>query len=242
MKSLSCVIHSAAPCPPEIKRQMIDWLGPILNEFYAGSEQFGVLRLSSDEWLNHPGAVGRDDKGVIRITDEFGKHVATGHVGGIYFDVPSDFSYFNDPEKTARAFRAGSGYTYGDIGYLDTEGYLYLTDRRDFVVISGGVNIYPQEIEGVILGHPRVMDVAVFGVPDDDFGEKVVAVVEPVEMTDLDQLAAELKDHCRRELAPYKQPRYGRLIRTSLVGTTASFIRRRFGMTTCANYGRGSSA
>jgi long-chain acyl-CoA synthetase len=178
--SLRAVIHSAAPCPPEVKRQMIAWLGPVIVEYYAATEGGGTL-ITSPEWLRKPGSVGLPWAGSqVRVLDRAGQEVAPGRPGLVYMKMgSSSFSYHRDEEKT-RAARAGDLFTVGDIGYLDEDGYLFLCDRSSDVIISGGVNIYPAEIEAELSGHPAVADAAVFGIPHDDWGEEVKAVVEPV--------------------------------------------------------------
>ena len=213
ISSLRYVIHGAAPCPPEVKRAMIDWLGPILHEYYAGSEGGAGFLVSSEEWLTRPGTVGRlPAPEALKILDEEGGEIAEpGRPGTLYFQVSpiSPFEYFKDPAKTAAAHRDGY-FTLGDVGYLDDDGYLFLTGRTAECIISGGVNIYPQEIEDVLLAHPKVLDVAVFGVPNSEMGEEVKAVVQPVpgvEPPPGEALAAELQAWCEGRLAHYKWPR-----------------------------------
>ena len=178
--SLRAVIHSAAPCPPEVKWQMIAWLGPVIVEYYAATEGGGTL-ITSQEWLRKPGSVGLPWAGSqVRVLDRAGQEVAPGQQGLVYMKMgSSSFAYHRDEEKT-RAARAGDLFTVGDIGYLDSDGYLFLCDRSSDVIISGGVNIYPAEIEAELSGHPAVADAAVFGIPHDDWGEEVKAMVEPV--------------------------------------------------------------
>jgi len=201
-------IHSAAPCPVEVKERMIQWWGPILHEYYSGSESIGMCAISSEEWLSHKGSVGRAQRGVVHILDEAGAELPAGATGLVYFETATVLRYHNDPEKTARAHNTRGWATMGDIGYLDQEGYLYLTDRRDFVIISGGVNIYPQECENLLHTHPKVHDVAVFGVPNEEFGEEVKAVIVPVPgVTASAELARELIDYCRSRIASLKCPR-----------------------------------
>jgi long-chain acyl-CoA synthetase len=177
--SLRAVIHSAAPCPPDLKRAMIDWLGPVIVEYYAATEGGGTL-ITADQWLRKPGSVGRPWPGSqVRVLDRAQREVAAGQQGLVYLRMgTSQFSYYNDAEKTAAA-RAGDLFTVGDIGYLDEDGYLFLCDRSSDMIISGGVNIYPAEIESALAGHPAVADVAVFGIPHPDWGEEIKAVVEP---------------------------------------------------------------
>jgi acyl-CoA synthetase (AMP-forming)/AMP-acid ligase II len=200
-------IHGAGPCPIAVKEAMLDWWGPIIHEYYAGTEGAGMCRIGPEEWLTHKGSVGRSARGPVLIVDDDGNELPTGEVGQIWFANSSDFRYHGDETKTAEA-RRGAGGTFGDIGYLDDDGYLYLTDRKSFTINAGGVNIYPQEIEDVLLAHPAVHDVAVFGLPNDEYGEEVKAVVEPdpAVIAD-DDLAAELLAHCRTKLAGYKIPR-----------------------------------
>jgi len=216
LSSLELVIHAAAPCPAEVKRQMIGWLGPKITEYYAGSEGNGITIISSGEWLQRPGSVGRAIGAVVHIAGPDGQELPAGENGAIYFDG-GKFEYHNDPAKTAGSVNERGWSTLGDIGRLDADGYLYLADRRTDLIISGGVNIYPAEVEEALIMHPAVADVAVIGVPDDEMGQSVVAVVQPAarELDDpaatapLDQpaLAAELLAHCRSRLASFKCPR-----------------------------------
>ncbi len=208
LSSLRTVIHAAAPCPVEIKRQMLDWFGPIIYEYYAGSEGGGFCAVGPDEWLAHPGTVGRALGATVHITDEDGTEQPTGEVGQIWFESGVRFRYHHDEEKTKAAFNEHGWNTLGDVGYLDAEGYLYLTDRISHMIISGGVNIYPQEIEDVLVMHLGVADVAVIGAPDEEMGESVMAVVQPTDPdADEDALAAELDALCRSQLAGFKCPR-----------------------------------
>jgi acyl-CoA synthetase (AMP-forming)/AMP-acid ligase II len=207
LSSLRNVIHSAAPCPVSVKRQMLDWWGPIIYEYYSGTEDVGSTFISPQEWLAHPGSVGRPVE-ECHIVGPDGEEHGAGQVGVVYFAGGRSFEYHNDPDKTASAANAKGWRTLGDMGYLDEDGYLYLTDRQANMIISGGVNIYPQEAENVLAGHPAVVDVAVFGVPDDEMGEKVKAVVQPADSAvPGDDLEAELIAYCRTELATYKCPR-----------------------------------
>jgi len=178
VSTLQSAIHAAAPCPPDVKQQMIDWWGPILIEYYAGSEANGVTIITSDEWLSHRGSVGKSFLGPIRIVGPNGEELPVGEIGDVYFESGLTFQYNNDPEKTSKAFLRAGCSTLGDVGYLDDEGYLYLTDRAAYTIISGGVNIYPQETEDLLICHPDVADVAVFGVPNAEMGEEVKAVVQ----------------------------------------------------------------
>ncbi|HVM08286.1 MAG TPA: acyl-CoA synthetase [Acidimicrobiales bacterium] len=211
VSSLQVAIHAAAPCPVEVKRQMIEWWGPILSEYYAGTEGNGSTRISSEEWLAHPGSVGRAAAGTIHICDDLGNELPIGEAGTVYFEQPRmPFEYHGDPEKTRNAQHPEhpNWSTLGDIGYLDEEGYLYLTDRKAFMIISGGVNIYPQEIEDALILHPKVGDVAAFGIPHDEMGEEVKAVVEPAAGVEPSpELERELIEFARSHIAHYKVPR-----------------------------------
>jgi acyl-CoA synthetase (AMP-forming)/AMP-acid ligase II len=187
---------------------MIEWWGPILYEYYSGTEGPGTCAITSEQWLEHPGSVGPPVIGEVHIVDDDGVECPTGQVGSIYFSGGPTFSYHNDAEKTTGALNDQGWATLGDVGYLDDDGYLYLTDRKAFTIISGGVNIYPQEIEDVLVGHPAVQDVAVFGVPNEDLGEEAKAVVELVDAALAGpETAAMLTDYCREHLASYKLPR-----------------------------------
>ncbi|WP_157245234.1 AMP-binding protein [Nonomuraea typhae] len=210
VSSLTCAIHAAAPCPVPVKERMIEWWGPIVHEYYAGTEGNGFLYVGSQDWLAHKGTVGRSLLGTVHICDEEGNDLPPGEHGTVYFADGPRFEYHGDPGKTAAAGDPrGRGWTtLGDIGYLDEDGYLYLTDRRSYMIISGGVNIYPQEAENILSMHPKVADVAVFGIPDEEMGEQVKAVVQPVSPEDAGPgLAAELIAYCRDRLAHYKCPR-----------------------------------
>jgi long-chain acyl-CoA synthetase len=209
--SLRTVWHTAAPCPPAIKRAMIEWWGPVINETYAASDGGIGTLISSDEWLAKPGSVGRASPlSTILVVDDDGHPVPTGQVGTIYIQnrLGGDVSYHNDHEKTERAHLAPGVVTVGDVGYLDDDGYLFLSDRKIDMIISGGVNIYPAEIEARLLDHPAVVDAAVFGVPDDEFGEQVkAAVVLTDDLEPTDALIEQLTEFCREQLAGYKVPR-----------------------------------
>ena len=208
ISSLKGAIHAAAPCPADVKAKMIEWWGPILIEYYAGSEGNGVTVCTSKEWLQHRGSVGRAVVGKVKILDENDNELAPGEIGGVYFADAPTFAYHNDPEKTRRAYNARGWSTLGDVGYVDAEGYLYLTDRKAYMIISGGVNVYPQETEDVLITHPAVADVAVFGVPNAEMGEEVKAVVQPHDMGRAGkELEAELIAFCRQHLSPLKCPR-----------------------------------
>lgn len=208
LRSLRCALHAAAPCPIEVKEQMLDWWGPVIYEQYSGSEGNGSTMIGPQDWLRHKGSVGRPLMGELRIVGEDGEPLPTGEVGTVYFESQRRFEYHNDPDKTRDAFNERGWSTLGDVGYLDKDGYLYLTDRRAYMIISGGVNIYPQEAENVLTMHPKVADVAVFGVPNDEFGEEVKAVVQPTDMALAGpELEAELIAYCRERLAALKCPR-----------------------------------
>src|SRR4051794_41116451 len=208
LSSLQQVVHAAAPCPVEVKRQMIDWWGPIISEFYSSSEGAGATFVAAADWLAHPGTVGRPMLGRMYVLDDDGHEVAPGEIGTIWADAPQRFEYLNDQDKTRAQHNDRGWTTVGDVGYVDDDGYLYLTDRKAYMIISGGVNIYPQEVEDVLIGHPRVHDVAVFGVPNPEFGEEVKAVVQPDTMDGAGgELADELIAYCRSHLAGYKCPR-----------------------------------
>ena len=208
MSSLQCAIHGAAPCPIPVKEQMIEWWGKILFEYYAGSEANGFVQINSVDWLAHKGSVGRPMAGGIHVCNEAGEELPSGDKGIIYFGGGSEFEYYKDREKTDDTRHARGWSTLGDIGYVDSEGYLYLTDRQHFMIISGGVNIYPQEAENVLIMHEQVMDVAVFGIPNPEYGEEVKAAVQLKDPKEAGvALEAELLEFCRRQLSPIKCPR-----------------------------------
>ena len=210
VSSLQCAIHAAAPCPVEVKRKMIDWWGPVIHEYYAGTEGNGLTYASSADWLANPGTVGKAVLGEIHILDDDGKELEPGEIGGVYFSGGGGFEYHHDTEKTA-ASRSGSSSTLGDVGYVNENGFLFLTDRKAHMIISGGVNVYPQEAENTLTMHPAVVDVAVIGVPNEDFGEEVKAVVQPVTMPADDAAAQKLEEeliaYCREHHADIKCPR-----------------------------------
>jgi long-chain acyl-CoA synthetase len=212
LSSLIFILHGAAPCPVEVKQRLMEWLGPIVWEYYAATEGSGTL-VSPHGWLRRPGTVGKvDPPDHVRILDSEGAEAARGEVGTVYLKAPAPtatgrFEYYKAPEKTAGAY-AGDYFTLGDYGYVDADGYLFLTDRSAHLIISGGVNIYPAEVEAVLIGHPAVGDVGVVGVPDDDWGELVVAVVEPQPgIVPSPELGRELVEWCRGRIAHYKCPR-----------------------------------
>ena len=208
LSSMKMAVHAAAPCPVDIKHQMIEWWGDIIHEYYAGTENNGFTSITSHEWLNHPGSVGQAKLGIPHICNEAGDELPIGLEGEVYFENGHQFIYHNDPQKTASACNHHGWTTLGDIGRLDEEGYLYLTGRKSFLIISGGINIYPQETENILLGHPMVLDAAVIGIPDEEFGESVQAVVQPVTPSKAsEQLAEDLISYCRQNLSPIKCPK-----------------------------------
>jgi long-chain acyl-CoA synthetase len=211
LSSHEVAIHAAAPCPTEVKHQMIEWWGPILQEYYAASERNGSTRINSEEWLRKPGSVGKAVMGTVHVCDDDGKELGVGEDGVVYFERESVvFTYHNDPERTREAQHPQypNWSTMGDVGHLDEDGYLYLTDRKTFMIISGGVNIYPQMIEDALCLHPLVHDVAVIGVPNPDFGEEVKAIVETADgVTHDEEVRTELMDFARERLASYMIPR-----------------------------------
>lgn len=209
VSSMQFAIHAAAPCPIETKEQMIEWWGPVIVEYYAASEGIGITIIDSANWLTHKGSVGPALIGELHIVDDDGNEVPQGEIGTIYFGgAQATFEYHDEPEKTAGAYNDKGWATTGDVGYVDEEGFLYLTDRKNFMIISGGVNIYPQEIENLLITHDKVADVAVFGVPHDEFGESVQAVVEPMNWADAtDEVAIELVEWMRERLSHIKVPR-----------------------------------
>ncbi len=207
ISSLTNVMHAAAPCPIDLKHKMLDWWGPVIYEYYGATEGGGTM-VRAEEWLERPGTVGRPWPGAdVRILDDEGKELPAGELGTVYMKLMMDFSYKDEPEKTAEG-RRGDYFTVGDVGEMDSEGYLFLRDRKIDMIISGGVNIYPAEIEAVLLSHPSVADAAVFGIPHEDWGEEVKAVVELTEgATAAPDVEAALLAHCGDNLASYKCPR-----------------------------------
>jgi long-chain acyl-CoA synthetase len=207
VSSLQCVIHAAAPCPVDVKQQMMQWFGPIIHEYYGGTEGFAGTTIGPEEWLAHPGSVGIPMAPVHVVGDD-GTELSTGQTGELYFEGGPAFEYFKDPAKTASVYNDRGWRSLGDMGYVDEDGYLYLTDRSTFMIVSGGVNIYPQEAENLLVMHPKLVDAAVFGIPNDEFGEEVKAVVQPVDgVASGPDLEDELIEYCRTHLAGYKCPR-----------------------------------
>ncbi len=211
VSSMKALIHAAAPCPIPVKKGIIEWFGPVVHEYYAGTEGNGFVYCNSDMWLAHEGTVGTPIGCTVHICGEDGDELPNYESGTIYFEGGASFEYHNDEAKTKGSRHPKGWSTLGDVGYMDNEKFLYLTDRKAYMIISGGVNIYPQEAENVLVTHPKVIDVAVFGVPNDDFGEEVKAVVQPVTMPASDDearaLATELIAFCKANLADVKCPR-----------------------------------
>jgi acyl-CoA synthetase (AMP-forming)/AMP-acid ligase II len=208
LSSLTVALHAAAPCPVPVKQRMLDWWGPIVHEYYGGTENNGLTMIGPEEWLERPGSVGRAFVGDVKICGETGAPLAAGVIGDVYFAGGAKFEYHNDPDKTQGAYNAQGWSTLGDIGYLDADGYLFLTDRKNFTIISGGVNIYPQEIENALGEHPAIADVAVFGAPDPDLGERVIAVVELVAgVTASAELGEDIRQFARDRLGSLKAPK-----------------------------------
>ena len=210
LSSHECAIHAAAPCPIKIKKMMIEWWGPIIHEFYAGSEGNGFIACNSEEWLAHEGTVGKPIVGIPHICNDEGEELPIGEEGTIWFEGDSDFKYHKDEEKTKESRHTihGNWSTLGDVGKLDEDGYLYLTDRKAFMIITGGVNVYPQETENLLITHPKVSDCAVIGVPNEEFGEEVKAVIEPIEWSERgENLEEELINFCKENLSSIKCPK-----------------------------------
>jgi long-chain acyl-CoA synthetase len=208
LSSMRYAVHAAAPCPASVKEEMIEWWGPVLYEYYSGTELVGRTSLSSAEWLAHRGSVGKPEFGQVHIVDEAGVELGPGSVGIIYFSGGGPFEYHKDPHKTRQAYNDRGWATYGDIGYLDEDGFLYLTDRLSNTIVSGGVNIYPQEAENLLSTHPAVADVAVIGVPNVEYGEEVKAVVQLRDAANASaELANDLIAFCRSRMSPIKCPR-----------------------------------
>ena len=201
-------VHGAAPCPVHVKQRMIDWWGPIIDEYYSGSEGVGSTNISSAEWLAHPGSVGRPHDCAVHVLGPDGVELPVGEIGDIYFESNHAFEYLGDAQKTGQITSVEGWRTFGDIGYVDAEGYLYLTDRRHFTIISGGVNLYPQEIESVLLEHEAIKDAAVIGVPNEEFGQVALAVVELVDPAQAsDEMKAAIRSFVRARLGPIKTPK-----------------------------------
>ncbi|WP_373086266.1 AMP-binding protein [Sneathiella sp.] len=209
LSTLEVAIHAAAPCPVQVKQQMIDWWGPIILEYYGATEGLGFTACDSAEWLAHPGTVGKVLLGDLHILDDDMAPCPVGVPGTVWFKTANEFEYFNDPERTKEARSPdGTMSTVGDVGYIDSDGFLYLTDRATFMIVSGGVNIYPQECENLLITHPDVADAAVFGVPNEDFGEEVKAVVQLMPEVSQDAtVASNLISFCHAHLSPQKCPR-----------------------------------
>jgi long-chain acyl-CoA synthetase len=209
VSSMQFAIHAAAPCPIETTEKMIDWWGEVIVEYYAASEGIGITIIDSASWLTHRGSVGPALMGELHILDDEGNELPTGEIGTVYFGGSDiKFEYHNEPAKTSEAYNERGWATTGDIGYVDEDNFLYLTDRKNFMIISGGVNIYPQEIENLLITHGKVADVAVFGIPNEEFGEEVKAVVEPMNWGDAtDEVAIELLEWLRERLSTIKVPK-----------------------------------
>ena len=207
--SMQMAIHAAAPCPIEVKEKMIDWWGEVIIEYYAASESIGFTMIDSANWLTHKGSVGPALGGELHILDDDGNELPTGETGAVYFGgIQQRFQYHDEPEKTAEAYNDKGWATTGDVGFVDADGYLYLTDRKNFTIISGGVNIYPQEVENILASHDKVADVAVFGVPNEEFGEEVKAVIQPMNWADAtDETAIEIMEWLRERISHIKMPR-----------------------------------
>jgi long-chain acyl-CoA synthetase len=242
LSSIETIIHAAAPCPVQVKQDIIEWFGPKIIEYYGATEANGFTWCDSEEWLAHPGTVGHCIAGTLLILDDDGNEVPQGETGTVWFDGATNFTYWRDPEKTAESRNAaGTASTVGDVGYVDEDGYLYLTDRKTYMIISGGVNIYPQETENLLVTHPKVLDAAVIGVPNEDLGEEVKAVVQLMDGVEPDDaVTQELMAFCQANLARFKCPRtidyaddlprlptgklYKRLLRDRYWGNTTSRI------------------
>lgn len=210
LSSLRQVVHAAAPCPVEVKHRFLDWVGPIVHEFYSGSEGAGLCYIGPEDWLAHPGSVGRSMSGPIHVLDGDGVELPVGEEGEVWFETTRSFEYHNDPDKTRAAWDDRGWSWMGDVGRVDAEGYLYLTDRAGHMIISGGVNIYPWEAEDVLIGHPAVADVGVLGIPDAEMGERVCAFVQPAPGAQV--TADELIAYCRERLSHFKCPREVRFV------------------------------
>jgi long-chain acyl-CoA synthetase len=208
LSSHRVAIHASAPCPVPVKHEMLKWWGPILYEFYAGTEGNGICSIGPQEWLERPGSVGRALIGELHVVREDGSVADRGETGTIYFSKGVPFVYHNDPERTREAHNEAGWSTLGDVGHVDEAGYLYLSDRKADLIITGGVNVYPQEAENVLVTHPSVADAAVVGIPNAEFGEEVKAVVQPIDLGGAGAaLERELIAFCRSKIADYKCPR-----------------------------------
>lgn len=228
--SLQCVLHAAAPCPEDIKRRMLDWLGPVVVEYYGGSEGNGMTSITAKEWLKHPGSVGKPSWGEVHVCDAQGDALPAGEEGIVYFKGGNTFAYLGDPEKTASAHnpKDPTMSTLGDIGYMNVEGYLFLTDRLSHTIISGGVNVYPQEIENRLVEHEAVADAAVIGVPDPDFGERVAAYVQLVDPSRAgEDLRGELLDYLAGRISKVKLPKSLQFVDSLPRTDTGKLIKRR---------------
>ncbi|MDE0929456.1 MAG: AMP-binding protein [Halioglobus sp.] len=226
LSSLERVVHAAAPCSKEVKYKMIDWLGPIIHEYYSGSEGAGYCEIDSEAWLLHPGSVGRPIFGNVHIVDDQGVELSAETVGTIYFSGNGSFEYHNDAEKTASAISSSGWATFGDDGYVDQDGFVFLSDRRSDLIISGGVNIYPREVEETLAKNPLVLDAAVIGVPSDEWGQEVIAVVElKDDLESSEELCVEIIEHCRERMAHFKCPK--KVIIGSVPRTPTGKLQRR---------------
>jgi long-chain acyl-CoA synthetase len=225
LSSLQMVIHAAAPCPVEVKQATLDWLGPIVHEFYSGSEGAGFTYIGPEDWLAHPGSVGKSMTGAIHILDDDGNELPVGEEGEVWFETNRSFEYHKDPEKTKAVWDPRGWSWLGDVGRVDEEGYLYLTDRASHMIISGGVNIYPREIEDVLVMHRAVADVGVLGTPDPDMGEQVTAFVQLAEGESVTE--AELIGWCRERLSHFKCPREVRFVDSLPRLPTGKLLKRR---------------
>ncbi|MDP2215249.1 acyl-CoA synthetase [Phenylobacterium sp.] len=208
LSSMKSAVHAAAPCPIPVKEQMMEWWGPIIHEYYAGSEGNGFCHIGPHDWLTHKGSVGKGTTAEVKICDDEGEPLPPRTEGVVYFAGGTPLTYHNAPDKVAENTNRHGWTTLGDVGWVDEEGFLYLTDRKSFMIISGGVNIYPQELENLLITHPKVADAAVVGAPDEEMGEKVVAVIQPLDWSQAgDDLRAELMAFCRANLSHVKSPR-----------------------------------
>ena len=208
VSSMKSALHAAAPCPIPVKEQMLAWWGPVIHEYYSGTEGNGLCHIGPEDWLAHKGSVGRAVLGELRICDEAGDPLPPRQEGLVHFANGPAIAYHNDAAKTAQAYNKHGWTTLGDIGWMDEHGYLYLTDRKSFMIISGGVNIYPQELENLLITHPKVADVAVVGAPDEEMGERVIAVIQPADWAEAgDDLRQELMAFARRGVSHVKAPR-----------------------------------